>query len=138
MTRAHARRHDQNVVARADASIASPGAPEGTALAFGDVFRRRRVQTLGQISYDGHVVRHVRVRDLLATAYAQRGSDGLAKLAHKFAHGNVARRKTMAWRHRAEKFHGWTMRQDDFEIRERRLFNYRNVVVVIDDDGVFT
>src|SRR5919198_6458839 len=98
MTRAHTRRHDQNVVARADPSITSPVAHERAALGFGKIFRRRRVQTLGQISYDGHVVGHVGVSYLLATANAQRSSDGLAKLAYKLAFGNVARCKTMTRR----------------------------------------
>src|SRR5262245_7723872 len=105
MTGAHARRHDQNVVARAHSSIAPAVAHESAALGFRNVIRRRRVQTLGQISYDGHVVGHVGVSDLLATAYAQRRSDWLAKLAHKLARGNVARCKTMARRDGAEKFY---------------------------------
>src|SRR5689334_1436290 len=105
MTRAHARRHDQNEVPRADSSIASPVAHESAALVFGNVIGRRRVQTLGQISYDGYIVGHVGVSDLLATAYAQRCSDWLAKLAYKFACGNVARCKTMAWRHVVQKFY---------------------------------
>src|SRR6185369_491027 len=105
MTRTHACRHDQNIVARAHSSVASTMAHERAALGFGNVFGRRRVQTLGQISYDGHVVGHVRVRDLLAAAYAQRGSDGLAKLPYKFARGNLARREPMARRHGVEKFY---------------------------------
>jgi len=112
-------------------------AHERAALGFGNVFGRRRVQTLGQISYDGHVVGHVRVRDLLAAAYAQRGSDGLAKLAYKFARRNLARCETMAGRHGVEKFYHIAIWQLDFQIGERCFLNHGNIVAVIDDDRVF-
>src|ERR1043166_7474768 len=70
MARAHAPRHDQNAVTRAGAALATAMAHESAARGFGYVFGRRRVQTLGQISYDGHVVGHVGVSDLFAAAYA--------------------------------------------------------------------
>src|ERR1051326_7057932 len=133
MARAHARRDDQNVVARTHASIASPVAHERAALGFGNVLRRRRVQTLGQISYDGHVVGLVGVSFWCASADAYRSTDGLAKRGQNLARRYLARCEAMARRHSAEKFYYLTIRQDDFEIGERRFLNHGNVVIIIDD-----
>ena len=59
------------------------------------------MQGLGQLADQRYVVRHVGVRDLLATLDAQRRSDRLAKLNDKLSGGNIARRKAMPGRHRA-------------------------------------
>jgi hypothetical protein len=136
VTRAHARRHDQHKVSRAHAAIAAAITHERVARGFGNVVRRGRVQRLRQISYDRHVVGHVRVRDLLAAANAERGPDWLAKLPDKLFRGNVAGCESMTRRYRTAEFYDLTVRQQDFKIGKRRRLDYGNIVVGVDNDRV--
>ncbi len=105
VTRAHARRNDQHKISCAYATITTAKTHERLARRFGNVVGRRCVQRIGQVSHERHVVRHVRVSDLLAAKYSQRRPDWLAKLSHKLACRNVARGKAMSRRHGATKLY---------------------------------
>src|SRR5215208_5320355 len=137
MPRAHTRRHDEHVVSRAHTTISTAVTHERSALSFGKIIRRRRVEGLRQISDDRHVVRHVRVRDLLTAAYAQGGPDWLAKLSYKLAFRDVERGKTMTRRDCAANFHDRTVWQQNLKTRERGFLDHGNIVVRVDNDSVF-
>src|SRR6185369_1787382 len=119
MTRAHARGHDQHVVSRAHSTIATAMAHESRSLGFGNIFRWRRMKIRRQISHERHVVRHVCMSDLLATADAERGADWLAKLSYKLARRDVSSGKAMSRRHGA-----------------MRLLDHAHIVRRVDNDRI--
>src|SRR5262249_8057291 len=127
-----------NEVARADAAVAASIARERLSFCFAEVNRRRSVQILGQLTNDRHLVRHVFVGDLRADLYPERRSDWLAKLQNEFAGGNIASGKTMSGWNSVANFDERPVRQNDFETRYGRLLDDCNIVIRVDDDGVFT
>src|SRR6185503_18443870 len=118
MTRAHARRHDEHVIASSNATVWTSIAHERGALVQRKIIWRRSVEVCGKFAKNRHVVRHVVVRDLFSFADTQRGSYRLSKLEHKFARSNVADGKPMTRRNNAV----------------RAVLDYGDVIFRIDDD----
>ena len=66
---------------------------------FVEIGWRRRVQICGQVTHDGDVIGHIRVRNRIAFGNAERCADGLSVLAHKLSGRDRARGETMAGIH---------------------------------------
>jgi len=136
VTRAHTRRHDQNVVACADAPVGTSVTAESGALVDREVIRWCGVQILRKLANDRNIVRHIVVRDLIAALDAERGPDRLAKLSDELSPRDISRGEAMSGRRHATHFHERAVRQLDLETGKRLLFNDRDVVVCAYNDGV--
>src|SRR6185369_10134061 len=134
VTGAHARRHDQHVVACSDAAVRSPVTHKRCALADREIVGRSSVQIFRKLAHDRNIVSHVVVRNLFALPDSERGSDWLTKLKHKLARGNVPRRKTMTRRDLAEDLNHRLIWQQQLETSRRGFLDHGNVVVRIDND----
>ena len=89
MARAHARRHDEDEVARPDAPVGPPEAAERPPRRLGKIVRSRKAQVGGEFTDDRHVVGHVLDGDRIACLDAARRANWLAVLAHQRAGRHV-------------------------------------------------
>ena len=83
VARAHARRHDEDEVARADAAVGTSEAAERPSRRLGKILRRRQVEIGRELAHDRHVVGHVLDGDRIARLDAARRADWLPVLAHE-------------------------------------------------------
>ena len=103
VARAHARRHDQQEVARADAAVRAAEAQERAALGVRDVPWRLGPELGRQLAHDRDFVAHRLGRDGIALEHAARGADRLAVLQHELARRDRSRGEAVTRRHGAAK-----------------------------------